>query len=228
MQAQIAIPFGAKRLDAGRLTFDLSATARGISRLALHRNRPGVQDSNPRSSALIGKARRELAEYLSGQRSYFGVPVDLSGLAGFDLSALQVAAAIPYGEVRTYKSIAEQLGSREASRAVGHAMATNPVPIIIPCHRVIKTDGGLGGYLYGLDVKQELLDLERSTPPLVGCASTRIVCYRGCPHEKRIKEAGRVSFRSLAEAEAGGFRPCLICMQAPAIVAHSRTLNHPQ
>jgi O-6-methylguanine DNA methyltransferase len=174
------------------------------------------------------EARRELAEYFSGQRSYFSVPVDLSGLTGFDVSALQVAAAIPYGEVRTYKSIAEQLGSPEAARAVGHAMAINPVPIIIPCHRVIKTDGGLGGYLYGLDVKQDLLDLEQSTPPLVGCASTRIVCYRGCPHEKRIEEAGRVSFRSLAEAEAGGYRPCLICMQAPAIVAQARTVNHPQ
>ncbi len=218
MHQQIAIPFGAQKIDLSRLIFELSATAQGIARLTLHRNHAATRGSRRSNTGLVEKGRKELSEYFCGRRSYFSVAVDLSGLVGFDVAALRIAAAIPYGEVRTYRSIAEQLGNPEAARAVGHAMAINPVAVIIPCHRVIKSDGGLGGYAFGLDVKEALLEMERSTPALVGCASTRIVCYRGCPHETRIKEGGRVFFRSLAEAETGGYRACLVCMPGPTII----------
>ena len=93
-------------------------------------------------------------------------------------------------------------------------MAGNPVPLIVPCHRVVKTDGGLGGYSFGLLQKEALLNLERSTTPYVGAASTKIVCRRGCLHERRIREGGRIHFATLADAKTGGYRPCQVCRPA--------------
>jgi O-6-methylguanine DNA methyltransferase len=85
----------------------------------------------------------------------------------------------PYGEVPSYKWIAERLGRPDTALAVGNAMTGNPVPIIVPCHGAVKTDGDLGGYSFGLLRKEALLNLERGVSPYVGCASTRILCRRG-------------------------------------------------
>jgi hypothetical protein len=93
-------------------------------------------------------------------------------------------------------------------------MAGNPAPIIVPCHRVVKTDGGLGGYSFGLLRKEALLDLERNTTPYVGCASTRIFCRRGCAQEHRIREGGRIHFGSPAAAAESSYRPCQVCRPA--------------
>jgi len=99
-------------------------------------------------------------------------------------------------------------------RAVGTALGGNPVAPIIPCHRVIQSDGTLGGYGYGLPLKERLLRLERETPALVGCTTTRILCRRGCRHERRLTEERRIVFASVAEACRAGYRPCATCRPA--------------
>ena len=105
-------------------------------------------------------ARKEIRAYLAGRLRSFRVPCDLSGLPGFTRAVLRVTARIPYGQVRSYRWIARRLGRPGASRAVGNALARNPVPIIIPCHRVIRSDGQLGGFALGLSWKRRLLELE--------------------------------------------------------------------
>ena len=105
-------------------------------------------------------ARTQLEEYFAGERERFDVELDLSGIDGFRRRALEVMAAIPYGETRTYRELATAAGNRAAVRAAGSACATNPWPVVVPCHRVLRTGGGLGGYLGGLEMKRGLLDLE--------------------------------------------------------------------
>ena len=108
-------------------------------------------------------ARTQLEEYFAGERERFDVELDLSGIGGFRRRALEVMAAIPYGETRTYRELAEAAGNSAAVRAAGSACATNPWPVIVPCHRVLRTGGGLGGYLGGVEMKRGLLDLEAHT-----------------------------------------------------------------
>jgi methylated-DNA-[protein]-cysteine S-methyltransferase len=195
---------------------DLTASPAGITRVSYRRD-PGRAVSVPetgRIGKLLQQAREELAEYFAGDRTFFGVPVDLSRVPPFERAALEVAAQIPYGEVRSYKWIAERLGKPDAARAVGGAMAGNPVPLIVPCHRVVRTDGGLGGYSFGLVQKEALLSLERATTPYVGCASTKIFCRKGCAHECRTREGGRIHFASGADARTSGYRPCNGCRPA--------------
>ena len=195
---------------------DLAASLSGITQVSYRLNRGGTApaEETGRIGKLLRQAREELAEYFAGDRTFFGVPVDLSRVPPFDRAALEVAAQIPYGEVRSYKWIAERLGKPDAARAVGSAMAGNPVPLIVPCHRVVKTDGGLGGYSFGLVQKEALLSLERATTPYVGCASTKIFCRKGCAHERRIQEGGRIHFATGSDAQGSGYRPCSVCQPA--------------
>jgi len=104
----------------------------------------------------------QIQEYLSGDRHQFTLEIDWSEMAPFQEKVLRATLAIPYGQTRTYREIAELLGNPNAARAVGHVEATNPLLIIIPCHRVIGTDGNLRGYAggQGIPTKQWLLDLE--------------------------------------------------------------------
>ncbi len=104
--------------------------------------------------------RRELDEYFDGKRESFSVPVDLSFLRGFGRLVLEKTARIPFGMLATYREVATRAGSPRASRAAGNALAANPVPIVVPCHRVVHSGGGLGGYTGGLDRKITLLRLE--------------------------------------------------------------------
>lgn len=195
---------------------DLSASSAGITQVSLRRSRGASPAGRPTGTMgnLLAQARKELEEYFTGKRTFFTVPVDLSHVPAFEQAALGVAARIPYGEVRSYKWIAEQLGKPDAARAVGSAMAGNPVPIIVPCHRVVKTDGGLGGYSFGLMRKEALLNLERSTTPYIGCLTTKLFCRRGCHAEQRIGEGNRIKFFSPADAESSGYRPCSLCRPA--------------
>lgn len=191
----------------------LAASPAGITRVYLRRvetARSPAREAGP-IGRLLEQARKELAEYLAGDRTFFTVPVDLSQVPTFERAALQAAVRIPYGEVRSYKWIAQRLGEPDAARAVGNAMASNPVPLIIPCHRVVKSDGGLGGYSFGPLRKEALLNLERGTTPYIGCSTTRVFCRKGCHTERRIREGNRINFFSPKDAASSGYRACAIC-----------------
>jgi methylated-DNA-[protein]-cysteine S-methyltransferase len=108
----------------------------------------------------IDPARRELDEYFEGSRTEFDLPLDVSRVPDFQRVVLQELALVPYGEVTTYGALAARVGKPRAARAVGGAMNRNPIPIILPCHRVIGSSGSLTGYGGGLDRKRALLELE--------------------------------------------------------------------
>jgi methylated-DNA-[protein]-cysteine S-methyltransferase len=110
--------------------------------------------------ARLEGVRRELDEYFDGQRQRFDVPIDWSHLAGFTREVLRATAQIGFGEVSTYAGVAEAAGSPRAVRAAGNALGANPMPVIVPCHRVLRTGGALGGYTGGLERKEFLLRLE--------------------------------------------------------------------
>lgn len=193
----------------GRL--GIEATARGISRVRTGR---ATRPATAAARRLVERAREEIHEYLRGQRAFFRVPVDLTAVPDFQRSVLQAARRIPFGEGRPYAWIAEQIGHPRAVRAVGTALGRNPVPLILPCHRVWRSDGGLGGYIFGAAVKDRLAALERTTPVLEGCTSTRIVCRVGCVHGRHMRPDNRVVFASVADARSVGYRPCKRCRPA--------------
>lgn len=120
--------------------------------------RPEVAEGE---SELLLKAEQQLKEYLLGKRKQFDLPFQLEGTE-FQKKVWQELQRIPYGETKTYGEIAEAIGSPKAARAVGMANHKNPIPIFIPCHRVIGVKGKLVGYAYGLDMKKQLLELEKN------------------------------------------------------------------
>ena len=110
--------------------------------------------------AKLDPVRRELDAYFDGHREDFDIPIDWSYLAGFTREVLRATAAIPFGDVATYAGVAEAAGSPRAVRAAGNALGANPMPVVVPCHRVLRTGGALGGYTGGLERKEFLLRLE--------------------------------------------------------------------
>jgi len=196
--------------ESGRLldTISIQATPRGVSLIRAERlEKPATAAAR----RLAERAREELHEYLQGERAFFSVPVDLSGAPEFQKKVLAAARRIPFGEVRPYAWVARTIGNPRAVRAVGTALGRNPVPFIVPCHRVLQSGGGLGGYLFGTDTKSRLLALERTTPVYEGCTSTHIVCRVGCIHGRHMRPDNRVVFASVADARSIGYRPCKVC-----------------
>jgi len=108
----------------------------------------------------LDEPRRELEEYFAGKRQRFDLPLDWSLSHGFSRRVLEATYGIPFGSVSTYSGVASQAGSPRAYRAAGNALGANPIPIIVPCHRILHADGGLGGYTGGLERKRVLLCLE--------------------------------------------------------------------
>jgi methylated-DNA-[protein]-cysteine S-methyltransferase len=115
-----------------------------------------------RAARPLDEVRRELDEYFEGRRRDFDLSVDLRGRTDFSLAVLEQLARVPYGEVTTYGSLAARSGKPRAARAVGTIMNRNPIPIVLPCHRVVGSTGSLVGYGGGLDRKRLLLDLEHA------------------------------------------------------------------
>lgn len=113
----------------------------------------------------LDRAAAQLREYFDGRRSRFDLALDLRVSGSFRRSVLERLAEVSYGSTTTYRALAAAAGSPQAVRAVGSACATNPLPIVIGCHRVLRSDGGLGGYAGGLGVKRFLLDLEAGFGP---------------------------------------------------------------
>ena len=164
-------------VDVAYATFDsplgtllLAATPEGLVRLA-YVDGQGLdvvleelaRRVSPRvlvAPARLDRSRRELDEYFAGGRREFELPLDWRLTRGFGRRVLQATARIPFGEVSTYKQVASEAGSPRGSRAAGNALGANPLPIIVPCHRVLHTTGGLGGYTGGLERKRVLLGVE--------------------------------------------------------------------
>jgi methylated-DNA-[protein]-cysteine S-methyltransferase len=153
----------------------LAGTKRGIVRLAfpeedvdsvLERISRRLSPRIVEAPGRLDRARRELDEYFAGRRRGFDVEIDWSLVGGpFGRKVLRVASEIPYGGVLSYREVASDAGSPRGSRAAGNALGSNPVPIIVPCHRVLHSGGGLGGYGGGLDRKRWLLELEGALTP---------------------------------------------------------------
>jgi methylated-DNA-[protein]-cysteine S-methyltransferase len=112
------------------------------------------------TSRRLDEVARQLEEYFDRRRTVFDLPLDLRLSAGFRRSVLTYLPAIGYGETVSYQSVAAAVDNPKAVRAVGTACATNPLPVVIPCHRVIRSDGQIGAYLGGPEIKHRLLDLE--------------------------------------------------------------------
>jgi O-6-methylguanine DNA methyltransferase len=155
-------------------TLRLAATPKGLVRIAFPRSRGlafqgWVERHIPEASKVdwvptVDKANAELDDYFAGRLTVFSAPLDLRGTP-FQIAVWEHLRRIPYGEVESYGHVARALRRPNASRAVGGAVGANPVPILVPCHRVIAGNGRLGGFGGGLQAKRKLLALERARPP---------------------------------------------------------------
>jgi methylated-DNA-[protein]-cysteine S-methyltransferase len=155
----------------GRLL--VAVTRRGLVRVAFAEERrddvleelaarisPRVLESPEATDAV----RRQLDEYFAGVRERFELTVDMGLITGFAQPTLRATKRVPYGTVTTYSQVAQRIGSPRAARAVGNALGSNPIPIVVPCHRVLRSGGALGGYGGGIQRKQALLKLEGVLP----------------------------------------------------------------
>lgn len=152
----------------GRLL--LAATDEGVVRVAYEREgfdavlETLAKKVSPRVLLAPGRLdapARQIEEYFTGRRRVFDLPLDYRLSAGFRQTVQHYLPRIDYGHTLSYKQVAELVGNPNAVRAVGTACATNPLPVVVPCHRVLRTDGSLGGYIGGLDAKTALLTLEK-------------------------------------------------------------------
>lgn len=175
--------------------------------------------------AVPAELARAVEAQIAGSRRV-RIPLDLRGRTEFEVAVWMKALEIPRGEVRPYGWIAAEIGRPKAVRAVGTALAHNPVPLVVPCHRVVRSDGSIGQYsLGGPAAKRTILASEGLDPDaleagaragirFVGSDTTRIVCLPTCHNAKRISDRHRVPFRSLAAAAAAGYRACRECRPA--------------
>ncbi len=167
-----------------------------------------------------GGMSEKISAALAGEK--VEVAVDFSGKTPFQRRVMEVVSKIPRGKVRPYSWVAEEAGAPRASRAVGSVMAKNPVPLIVPCHRVIRNDGTTGNYGFDPERKVRLLEREGvpvaeiARAPYVATPTTGIVCHATCHNARRIKPENRRTFRSMPAAVDAGFRPCKVCRPVAA------------
>ena len=175
-----------------------------------------------REPALPVRLRSAIERRLDGDRRV-RIPLDLRGRTPFEVAVWTKALEIPRGEVRPYGWVAAEIGKPKAVRAVGTALAHNPVPLVVPCHRVVRSDGLIGHYsMGGPDAKRRILAAEGlDTAALeadaaagrryTGSDTTRIVCHPTCRDARRVTDRHRVHFPSVAAAADAGYRPCKHC-----------------
>ena len=183
-----------------------------------------------RAWAVPDRLARAVAARLDGDRRV-RIPLDLRGRTPFEIAVWMKALEIPRGEVRPYGWIAAEIGRPRAVRAVGTALAHNPIPLVVPCHRVVRSDGTIGQYsLGGPAAKRTILAAEgldpdelegatRSGQRFLGSATTRIVCLPTCHNARRITARHRRPFGSMAAALAAGYRACRQCRPASGAMA---------
>jgi O-6-methylguanine DNA methyltransferase len=184
--------------------------------------RAGVGRPIERVDELPSRLARAVTRRLSGDKSA-RVAVDLRGRSPFEQAVLMKALQIPAGEVRPYGWVAGEIGRPKAVRAVGTALAHNPIPLLIPCHRVVRTDGSIGQYsMGGPQVKRRVLtaegldlarleDLARAGIRYIGSDTTRIYCMPTCRCALRVMSKHQVEFGSVADTARAGYRPCKVC-----------------
>jgi O-6-methylguanine DNA methyltransferase len=183
-----------------------------------------------RAEVVPASLARAVSARLDGDRRV-RIPLDLRGRTDFEVAVWMKALEIPRGEVRPYGWIAAEIGRPKAVRAVGTALAHNPVPLVIPCHRVVRSDGSIGQYsLGGPEAKRTMLSVEgldpdameadaRSGRRYLASATTRIVCLPTCHHARRITPRHRRPFGTLGAAIAAGFRACRSCRPGSGALA---------
>jgi O-6-methylguanine DNA methyltransferase len=183
-----------------------------------------------RADHLPASLERAIRRRLGGDRRV-RIDLDLRGHTAFERDVWEKALEIPRGEVRPYGWIAAEIGRPKAVRAVGTALGHNPVPLIVPCHRVVRSDGMLGQYsLGGPDNKRTILAGEGVDLPrlerlasngvrFLGSDTTKIFCLPTCRHARRVTDRHRLEFRSMAEIQARGYRACRVCRPASAFAA---------
>jgi len=132
-------------------------------------HRYSTADGNNKSDAVLAACAAQLNEYFAAQRRHFELPVAAQGTA-FQRAVWDALADIPYGELRSYRDIARSIGNPAAVRAVGAANGRNPLPIVVPCHRVIGSNGSLTGFAGGVEIKKFLLQLESALPSAAQCS----------------------------------------------------------
>jgi methylated-DNA-[protein]-cysteine S-methyltransferase len=157
--------YTAMRTPVGRVF--VAATAAGLVRVSFNPDEAAfVASLKPLKMEIVRSAERvaaiaaQLEAYFAGQRRTFELPIDLQRLSPFQRRVLTAAREVPAGQTVSYGDLARRIGQPQASRAVGQALGHNPVPIVIPCHRIVAGSGGLGGYTGGLAIKKKLLQLE--------------------------------------------------------------------
>jgi methylated-DNA-[protein]-cysteine S-methyltransferase len=139
-----------------RLAYNAEESADAVLEELARRVSPRVVEA----PAALDEVRRELDEYFDGKRTSFDVPVDWQLHDGFGRKVLRATARIPFGKVLTYGEVAAKAGSPRGSRAAGNALGSNRIPIVVPCHRVVRSGGKIGGYTGGIERKEYLLELE--------------------------------------------------------------------
>jgi O-6-methylguanine DNA methyltransferase len=219
----------------GRGVCEVELAGSGAEAAAHHEARTGRQTTL--ADSLPDALRTAIGRRLAGE-SRVRIPLDLRGRTAFEVAVWTKALEIPRGEVRPYGWIAAEIGRPKAVRAVGTALGHNPVPLIVPCHRVVRTDGTIGQYsLGGPDNKRTILAAEGLDPAgleeaarrgerLTGSTTTRIVCWPTCRHARRTQDRYRVPFRSLREAGERGYRPCKVCR--PAAIEAAAQASSPE
>ncbi len=174
------------------------------------------------ATALPERLANAIGRRLTGDRRV-RIPLDLRGHTPFEVMVWMKALQIPRGEVRPYGWVAAEIGRPKAVRAVGTALANNPVPLVVPCHRVVRSDGLIGQYsLGGPEAKRRVLAAEGLDTRALeaeaaagvrfsGSDTTHIVCHPTCRDARRVTSRHRVTFPSLAAARSAGYRPCRHC-----------------
>jgi O-6-methylguanine DNA methyltransferase len=193
---------------------------------------PSAADFERQFRQRFGRSLRRVAELPAGLRSMLQQPLsrskrssprfDLRRLSEFERAVLLKVRQIPRGEVRPYAWVAREIGAPKAVRAVGSALGRNPIPLLIPCHRVVRSDGNAGEYIFGRQAKRILLategvdvdemeELTRAGTRYYGSDTTQVYCFPTCRNARRITARHRVPFGSTKAAAAAGYRPCLVC-----------------
>ena len=205
----------------GKVTYCSMLSAKG-GEAAFAREATRTLGAKPeRAAELPAPLARAIRDHLAGRRRF--TQVDIDWLPPFQRRVLQKTSEIPRGEVRPYAWIANEIGQPGAVRAVGTALGHNPLPYLIPCHRVVRADGTLGEYSGGGPAVKERVLLYEGAPVDVlrhglprddrfhGCRNTHIVCYPWCRDAKRVRPENNLHFSTMAQASDAGYRPCKHC-----------------